>query len=119
MVRQLTEKQINQNIIGTGWMLTFDAVIVFILNNLMIALFGNARGTSLFSIILCMIDRAFLKTYKDINISIWRCLLTPVYLYKRCQELHEPMTKFYINLVLWIVSIIIQILFLALLILEA
>ncbi len=81
-----------------GWLITFDVVIAGIFS----AIFPLGRFDFV-GFVLCLADKINLKKQKNIDISIWRCFLTPTYLYKRAKLMNEPMTKFYINLVLYIV----------------
>lgn len=79
-----------------GWLITLDLIFNWI-GSVFEPVVGNLVG-----LILCFADREHLRRNLNINIHWLRCFLTPTYLYKRCKLLGEPMTKFYINLAMYI-----------------
>lgn len=95
----------DQTLSVMGWLITFDIIIGWVLNMIF-----NSTFFGMIGFILCLSDREVLKRYKDMKISVWRCLLPPTYLYKRAKLMNDSMTKFYINLVFYILSSILAIL---------
>ena len=94
------QNQQTEKVIGFGgWLIPFDIVIGTILNTIFGTTFFNIIG-----IIFCFSDNEILKRFKGVKISFWRCLLPPTYLYKRAILLKEPMTKFQIGLVFYILA---------------
>jgi len=84
-----------------SWIIPFDTIIAGVLNTIF--------ATTIFGVIgmgLCFADRQGLKK-RGIEISGWRCLLAPTYLYKRAILLKEPMTKFWT----WFVALFAAIVF--------
>ncbi|MBQ6027034.1 MAG: hypothetical protein IJL21_00550 [Alphaproteobacteria bacterium] len=96
--KELTNEQKQQSLNMLGWFCAFAGVIGGILQ----AFFGQFAIFS--EMIICFVDRKYVKEYTNKSIPWGYCLITPLYLYQRATQLKENKTKFIISLIIFIIG---------------